>query len=74
MAALDELAAFVRDYCNTHAATVGQPGSRAVTMILNSPSLPDRLSKQAALYGFADAIGATTVSGFRPEWNLRPGT
>lgn len=40
-------------------------------MILDAAVLPAAMCKQAALYGFADLIGATTADGFDPGWNLR---
>jgi hypothetical protein len=71
VAALDELAAFVLDYCDAHNEDIGSPGSSAVAMILHAPDLPDRLAKQAALYGFAAAVSAAHADGFDPRWNPR---
>jgi hypothetical protein len=71
VAALDELAAFVLDYCDAHDEDSGASGARAVEMILGAPVLPDRLAKQAALYGFAAVISAAHADGFDPRWNPR---
>jgi hypothetical protein len=71
VAALEELAAFLLAYCDAHREDIG-PRQAVVGMILDAPSLPDALAKQATLYGFADAIGAVHADGFDPRWNPRP--
>ncbi len=65
---LDELAAFVVAYCTEHVGTLGTTCTRAVTSILTADALPSDLDKRAALYGYADAIGATHSAGFDPAW------
>jgi hypothetical protein len=71
VAALDDLAAFVIDYCDAHQEDIGNPGRTAVAMMLDAPALPDPLAKQAALYGFAAVISAAHADGFDPMWNPR---
>ncbi len=68
VSALDELAAFVVGYCTMHAVHLGTRCTRAVTSILTTDALPFNLDKLAALYGYADAIGATHSAGFDPAW------
>ena len=62
--ALNALAAFVVAFADT------QLTRDAVRSILNSWALPTLRARHAALYGYAQAIGATAAVGFDPAWRI----
>jgi uncharacterized protein YbjT (DUF2867 family) len=68
---LDQLARFVASFCETRTQAAGARCKRAVENILTSPAFPTVLDRQAALYGFAQGIGADAAPGFNPSWYWR---
>ena len=61
---LNAMAAFAVAFADT------QPTRDAVRSILNSSALPTLRARHAALYGYAQAIGATAAVGFDPAWRI----
>jgi hypothetical protein len=63
------MAEFILAYCAEHPDIV-YPCTRGVESILrDARTLPTETIQQAALYGFAQAVGAVDAPGFDPAWN-----